>query len=495
MINVFRICFVCVALIPLATIAQSWDGIGTFNGYAQHLAVDSVNNVLYIGGGFNLIDEELVVQGLCRYDGQTISNIKPNTNLAPFGNNFMTIEAMAFYNGNLYVASHSIKNHGSIEGAPISTQIARFDGENWESVFPEVLNCRSMKVLGDKLYLFSLWYPNSGNDPEFLWEYDGVNLDSFLYESPNEPWAFPQTFGNLHDIIEYDNGYVVAGDMVFNLFYEVPPPYGKDIYFWDGESAVNTNFNGGFMSNSGAPNNVELRTMAWYNGELYVGGYFSAFGNVQGASLVKKGGNNLWYAINNVQGAGFPSGIGIHRLLVFENLLWIVGRLSNFYPEPGQAPTPISEIAIWDGENVFSPSPDVFVDFSQIFDIVPFQNTVYIAGSFSFINVSPITSVARFTGDIPGVNTSVSTFAPPPDFNIHPNPTSSHLTLTGSALLPGSELKVFNVAGQQVYSEVLPYAHETHTLDARRFGPAGLYLLHLNTPGHTPVVKKVVVQE
>ncbi|TVR38000.1 MAG: T9SS C-terminal target domain-containing protein, partial [Cryomorphaceae bacterium] len=80
-------------------------------------------------------------------------------------------------------------------------------------------------------------------------------------------------------------------------------------------------------------------------------------------------------------------------------------------------------------------------------------------------------------------------------FSIHPNPTNAHLTLSGSALLPGSELKVYNLAGQQVYSEVLQNAHETHTLDARRFGPAGMYLLHLNTPGRTPVVKKVVVQE
>ncbi len=103
-------------------------------------------------------------------------------------------------------------------------------------------------------------------------------------------------------------------------------------------------------------------------------------------------------------------------------------------------------------------------------------------------------SIIKMTNPLEGTVSAV-----PPlnlgSFNIHPNPTSSYLTLTGSALLPGSELKVYNVAGQQVYSEVLPYAHETHTLDARRFGPAGLYLLHLNTPGHTPVVKKVVVQE
>jgi len=32
-------------------------------------------------------------------------------------------------------------------------------------------------------------------------------------------------------------------------------------------------------------------------------------------------------------------------------------------------------------------------------------------------------------------------------------------------------------------------------LDARQFGPAGMYLLHVKPPGMAAVVKKVVVQE
>jgi hypothetical protein len=54
---------------------------------------------------------------------------------------------------------------------------------------------------------------------------------------------------------------------------------------------------------------------------------------------------------------------------------------------------------------------------------------------------------------------------------------------------------VYNLAGQHVYSHQLTQSHDQFTMDARQFGPAGMYLLHVQPPGEAAVVKKVVVQE
>jgi hypothetical protein len=78
---------------------------------------------------------------------------------------------------------------------------------------------------------------------------------------------------------------------------------------------------------------------------------------------------------------------------------------------------------------------------------------------------------------------------------LFPNPTSSHLTLTSPSLLPGTHITAYNLTGQQVFNSQLNQSHEQFTLDARQFGPAGLYLLHIQMPGQAAVVKKVVVQE
>jgi len=83
----------------------------------------------------------------------------------------------------------------------------------------------------------------------------------------------------------------------------------------------------------------------------------------------------------------------------------------------------------------------------------------------------------------------------PDQFFVYPNPTRSHLTLTSPSLLPGTHITVYNLAGQLVFGQELSQSTSELVLDARQFGPAGMYLLHVQPPGMAAVVKKVVVQE
>jgi len=100
-------------------------------------------------------------------------------------------------------------------------------------------------------------------------------------------------------------------------------------------------------------------------------------------------------------------------------------------------------------------------------------------------------TVSIFVNQSVGMLESVSTNL----LDIFPNPTTSYLTLTSPSLLPGTHITVYNLAGQQVYGQELSQNTPELVLDARHFGPAGMYLLHVQPPGMAAVLKKVVVQE
>ena len=134
----------------------------------------------------------------------------------------------------------------------------------------------------------------------------------------------------------------------------------------------------------------------------------------------------------------------------------------------------INSFAITDGE--------LYV--RQIFDGIPAGNPAFIHRYTMGDEVFPCSEI--FTGLDDEENVSLSIF---------PNPTTSHLTLTGTTLQPGTHIIAYSLTGQQVFARHLHQAHEQLTLDARQFGPAGMYLLHVQTPGQTAVVKKVVLQE
>ena len=237
---------------------------------------------------------------------------------------------------------------------------------------------------------------------------------------------------------------------------------------------------------------AHFNAMEVYQGELYAGGLIRKIDGFAG-NMIQRWNGEAWSEVGNSLYGFTPSTWAqLYEMKVYNGHLYACGLIQYAGGEE------IRGIVRWDGSQWCGFNIE---GIQSVMSFAIWNNYLYVIhdgiepfmGSETFLN--------RFNLDnevFPCSEVFTSTQDASEDelvFNIFPNPTSSYLTLTGSALLPGSELKVYNVAGQQVYSEVLPYAHETHTLDARRFGPAGLYLLHLNTPGHTPVVKKVVVQE
>jgi hypothetical protein len=464
--------------------AQSWQGIGEFNGFAKHLVVDSLSDVLYIAGGFNKLNNSLNVQGLCRFDGQTLTNINVNANLSSFDNQFFNIEAMVFFDGELYVASSDIRDFGSIEGTPISTQIFKYNGTQWESVFPEFTICQTLKVVDDKLFIFGL--SSSGtNYNQFMGIYDGAQLAIVPYISPY-PQHQNSSWGWIYDILPIDSGYVLVGQILHN-FSGWSGFRSAHIYFWDGVSNNLQFFNQGLELYGGPGDDYVVKSITRFNNEILIGGQLVIDAwNLFGLGLAKAG-DGVWNSLTGFVNAGVNP--AVQKMFVFQDKLWVVGDLALFNYNSNEFVF-VSDVFIWDGEVATRPSDDVFQSPSLLYDIVSFRDTIYVAGSFEFINTTSVTSVARFTG----IQTNISKQDSSP-FKVFPNPSTHTVYLSSPDIKPGSFVRIYNLSGQLVYEQNVLEQNERLVIATSHIGPPGMYVVQLHSPGKVMAVQKLVVAE
>jgi flagellar hook assembly protein FlgD len=466
----------------IAAYSQAWSGIGHFNGPANLLAVDSVNDVLYIAGNFNRINNNLNVQGVCRYDGSGFSNVHIGANLNSFFNQFFTIQSMAFYNGELYIASSQIRQLGWIENFPINTLIMKYTGNEWVSVFPEFNSCYSLKVENGKLFMFGDAHSENGYI-HFMGVYDGEELNVVPFSPPN-PQMNGSYFGSIWDVLEVDSGYVLGGQLWQNI--GLSSVYTSHVFYWDGESNEFSFFNDGIYTSDISNNDIQVRSLAMFNNKVYIGGMvFSSPDNCSGMGVAYAE-NGHWHSLSGNSDSGFNP--PVNKLLVHHDELWIVGDLFHFNAEWQGTFYPLSSVAIWDGENVYRPSDDTFQFPGEIFDIVTYRDTIYVAGTFEFVNVTQTTSVARFTG----INTSTKDYDLQ-SLRVFPNPSTQTVYVTSPDLTPGSFVRIYNLNGQLVYEQNLTEQSERVAIATANIGPPGMYVVQLFSPGKTVITQKLVI--
>lgn len=118
-----------------------WDGNvwksvgngGAWNG-VYDMVVDTIRNILYVGGDFNGVDSNIVSKKIAMWDGvQWHALPEP-----PLGS---SISALEMYHGYLYAGSMG-NNH-----------LARWDGENWEAIPGFNNTIYAMQTYKDALYI------------------------------------------------------------------------------------------------------------------------------------------------------------------------------------------------------------------------------------------------------------------------------------------------------------------------------------------------------
>ncbi len=446
---------------------QQWELLGNgVSGPVHSMYADHDNDFLYLTGRFHWLMTEtdtITVTAMAIWDGNNWLTL-PEADITCQGFLCNPVGTVVHYNDVMLFT-------GMFSDGQFMKMLANSEWQN----FGEPNDLAGLRLVGDELFALGLFTEIGGQYiSNRIAQYDGANWHQFASEL--EGFTSITSFSQ---IVKYQGNYYVGGNFK-------NPDGRNNIMYWDGIAwhPLGQGLLGGISW---------VNSMHVYNDLLYVSGYFTQENGNAGNFIMAWNGEewlDVFPQLNFFAAAG---------MLVHDNVLYITGLYL------AEDPCCVYTIGTYDGAQFctfggYMPFPPQAPN-SYPHQIAILHDKVYVRVGITFFGES-FNYLARIDKDTPSdyctdivpltaisENSSLGNM-----LTIHPNPTSSYLTLTGSALLPGSELKVYNVAGQQVYSEVLPYAHETHTLDARRFGPAGLYLLHLNSPGHTPVVKKVVVQ-
>jgi hypothetical protein len=460
---------------------QDYSPIANFNGYASKMATDTVNNVMYIAGGFNLANG-ISVQGLCKYDGQNVSPIN-NVSLAPFQTTYFTIQDIIVFQGSLYVSSQNIYEFGQVENTPIDSRIFRFNGFEWESVFHEFGFCRAFEVIDDKLYLLGSTFSNT----PLLGIYDGFTVNYHYFNSTIlnvDDWIGVSTC-----LVKYDNSILIGGD--FNRLSEEGGQ--TDLLVFDESN--------GFDLFEHAPNELAftisqyITSMTVWNGKLVAAGSINIGANsyTLGVGILIDG---FWEPIGGMVPvmAGIISGLGpIEDLLVIDAHLFIVGGFTN-YSDPQQEIYPVSHVGYVIDNDFFRLSNDIFVPPSTLLDITVFNDTIYLCGNFQHINTYAASSVVKFIGQNP-VTTNTISYTKSNGFRIHPNPSSQTVYLNSPDITPGSFVRIYNLSGQLVYELNVLEQSTSLAIATSNIGPPGMYVVQLHSPGKAMAVQKLVVAE
>jgi len=238
---------------------RRWDGSdwetvgGGTNGIVHDLAV--FQGELYVVGSYSIVGN-IVAHGVSKWDGSNWHSLDfPNHEL---GQNFVTVNAIAFYNDELYIGG------GFRDASGVRVNIAKYDGQNWQTVggglvgqFAAVFD---LEVYGNELYVSGRFNTTEGNLENSIIRWDGNNwigLGGGVYNEGDE-------FGGVYDLEIIDGKLIVGGS--FNRAGNIG---ANSIASWDGEAwctFTNDYING-------------VNTIAEYNGELYIGGGFETIGS------------------------------------------------------------------------------------------------------------------------------------------------------------------------------------------------------------------------
>ena len=133
--------------------------------------------------------------------------------------------------------------------------------------------------------------------------------------------------------------------------------------------------------------------LAFYNGELYIGGKFNGVG---GMNDIAKFNGTEWVSVD---GAGFIGVFSsVNRLKVHDDLLYVAGSFAD-YPPYGNPANPGSGILAWDGSNWIDLAGGTDgAGNASVLDMVWIRDTLYTVGRYNVIGGVPTGRVARWDG-------------------------------------------------------------------------------------------------
>lgn len=428
------------------------------DGEIDELFVDTVANVLFVGGDFSMAGDSLVMMSAI-WDGS-------GWHYAGFrwgGRTYIEYKGQLFQSG-IYGSGYLEQNIPSNQccSAPLMKRINNGLGYEWQPVGKDSnafwgFTMYDIEVEKDTMYLFGDYSQIGGISCYGIAKYDGTNF---------YPFAVLDTEGIFTCAKFYKGELYVGGN-----FRSQADPSIADIAKWNGHSweGLGSPLTG-FMTSVG---NMEI-----YNGELIVtGGFSKSWGD-------KANGIMSW---DGTQWKELGTGMKLYGkdLLVYENELYVTGQILS-------SPTSIKRVAKWNGSiwsgigidtmsnGTFQPSP------GGVLAIAEWNGDIYIAGLFDQINGVACKNIARYS-------TTTGVFSPVfPQSNIaiYPNPANNTCYIT----LPdglSAEMILIDLQGKIIEKRHLcELITEINTQNIS----SGIYLAKLQLSNGTINTLKIAIQ-
>ncbi len=128
-----------------------WEQVGGYmNYYAWDMEVDTINNFLYITGGFYAVDDTVLITGAAIWNGFYWES------MAPFDTNMLVDgRSIAFYHGDVYIGGVWWDPHIQYPNNSSITGLMRWDGQSWTMLDNKVINgdITALQVYKDELYI------------------------------------------------------------------------------------------------------------------------------------------------------------------------------------------------------------------------------------------------------------------------------------------------------------------------------------------------------
>jgi hypothetical protein len=410
---------------------QGWQPVGDgFNWEVRCLYSDTIDNLLYCGGGFKS-SGALKVRGISKWIGLKWDSLQSGFDDFGTGNPQPT-HSIIRYENKIYVLGVF-----STAGGIPSPGLARWNGASWDTLqcFQNISGGRS-NILNGELYIYGNFTNICGQQCRYIAKFDGTNWTGIDY-------GIDTTFGLIGSYEIFQGEPYIAGNLL---------PI-KDIFKWDGTQAVQ--LGQGILGGISFINDITI-----YQNELYVAGYFWQSDGNAGDNIMKWNGTS-WTSI----GGGLNN--QVNDLKVYGGYLYAVGAFDH------AGGIPASRLARWDGISWSAIGPEVFDNAINCIEF--YNNELYVAGGFWHVDTLTVNRIAKYTGPL-SISDFTKTFF---DFNLSSNPAGSIINVNFShALTKEGILIATDVTGREHLKVFIPKQTLRKEIDIAELS-SGIYFLTL----------------
>ncbi len=410
------------------------DSLCQYWQWAYALCPDTVNNLLYVGGEFDLAGDNST-NGFAEWNGHSWISVSDEWY-------YDDVDAMIMYHGSLYV------------GQSGESVVWKYDGSTWTTL-PSFSNgnVRCFCIYEDTLYAGGGLTLGEKSNIIGIAKWDGTKWLP-VGEGLNgieDPIVFTMSV--------YQNKLIAGG------YFSIKGDLGLDIAAWDGTTW--TQLGSGLKGDAYSINLIF--SLEVFQNKLYVGGADSV-NNYFTDGIASWDGTN-WDSLPE------ESGMSINTLKSFDGYLFMGGD-AGYYGE---------YIQKFDGKNLTTVDSGVN---ASVYSLAAFDGSLYVGGEFDTAgSMVPAKGIAIWTTDTNGIDEFAANYG---QVICYPNPTSFSITFVNSQL-PIIQMQVINVLGQIVVQKNFNNGLQNQSIDVSELS-SGIYFYRLTGSNSQIAIGKFVKQ-